>query len=482
MTPDELDVAIAELENRLERLRALYEQYFMGIERIEPQVVRKDVDRRFWLLRKEKVRNTAKRFKLQTLVQRYNTLQQYWGRICREIELGTYKRHKLRAERTFGSLDAAQSTSVPPEAAEPGGEEAPLDPRAQAAQRASNAVRSAEDDLRELMSGDFDPGAELDAALDALMGPSKPAAAKPAAKAEAKPTAPAEAAPSAPRKGGLLAQLGTKAGPAPSSTSTPGSSPVSSTPVSSTPVSSTPATSSAQSSAAARSGPGAAAPSSANRSAPTPSKAPPPPRPSLPSAPASAASRPPLPPPRSAPPAPSNKAALPKPSGVPSSVPRPSSAPRPSSVPRPNTASRPSSVPRPGPASSRPSSVPRPTPRTGAPATPQIPGAPKLPATSPTNAAAARAAAAQARPTESAARPPAATSGSGLDEARLRELHQRYQAAREQTKTGGPVSLEKLAQNLRETEAKLRAQHQGRKVDFDIVIKDGKAVIKPKLT
>jgi hypothetical protein len=68
-----------------------------------------------------------------------------------------------------------------------------------------------------------------------------------------------------------------------------------------------------------------------------------------------------------------------------------------------------------------------------------------------------------------------------LDEARLRELHQRYQAAREQTKSG-PVSLEKLAQNLRETEAKLRAQHQGRKVDFDIVIKDGKAVIKPKLT
>ncbi len=438
MTPDEIDVAISELENRLERLRALYEQYFMGIERIEPQVVRKDVDRRFWLLRKEKIRNTAKRFKLQTLVQRYNTLQQYWGRICREIELGTYKRHKLRAERTFGSLDAAQSTSIPPEAAESGNEEAPLDPRAQAAQRASNAVRSAEDDLRELMSGDFDPGAELDAALDALMGPSKPAPAKPAAKAEAEPAAKAEAAPSAPRKGGLLAQLGTKGGPAPSSTSTPGSSPVSSTPVSSTPVSSTPvsstpATSSPQSSAAARSGP-------------TPSKAPPPPpRPSLPSAPASAASRPPLPPPRSAPPAPSSKAALPKPSGV-------------------------------------PSSVPRPTPRAGAPTTPQIPGAPKLPATSAASAAAARAAAAQARAAEPAPRAPAGPSGSSLDEARLRDLHQRYQAAREQTKSGGPVSLEKLAQNLRETEAKLRAQHQGRKVDFDIVIKDGKAVIKPKLT
>ena len=81
----ELDVALEELETRLERLRALYEQYFMGIERIEPAIARKDVDRRIYVLRREKIRNTAKRFKLQTIIQRYNTFQQYWQRICREI-------------------------------------------------------------------------------------------------------------------------------------------------------------------------------------------------------------------------------------------------------------------------------------------------------------------------------------------------------------------------------------------------------------
>ena len=95
----ELDVALEELENRLERLRALYEQYFMGIERIEPQIPRKDIDRRIYVLRREKIRNTAKRFKLQTIISRYNTFQQYWQRICREIENGTYKRHLIRAER-----------------------------------------------------------------------------------------------------------------------------------------------------------------------------------------------------------------------------------------------------------------------------------------------------------------------------------------------------------------------------------------------
>ena len=91
MDPQEIDLALDELENRLDRLRSLYEQYFLGFEKIEPAVARKDVDRRIYVMRREKIRNTGKRFKLQTLIQRYNTFQQYWQRICREIENGTYK-------------------------------------------------------------------------------------------------------------------------------------------------------------------------------------------------------------------------------------------------------------------------------------------------------------------------------------------------------------------------------------------------------
>ncbi|HEY5377378.1 MAG TPA: hypothetical protein VIK01_27045, partial [Polyangiaceae bacterium] len=129
----EVEVALEELENRLERLRALYEQYFMGIERIEPAIPRKDVDRRIYVLRREKIRNTAKRFKLQTIISRYNTFQQYWQRICREIEAGTYKRHVIRAERIApgqmltiaarkrlgrAALEAALPDSTPPAARE----------------------------------------------------------------------------------------------------------------------------------------------------------------------------------------------------------------------------------------------------------------------------------------------------------------------------------------------------------------------------
>src|SRR6185503_1761031 len=101
---NEIDVALDELEKRLERLRSLYEQYFIGIEKIEPSVSRQDVDRRIHALRKTQIRNTAKRFKLQNIIQRYNAFQQYWVRICREIENGTYHRHLARAQSRFGDV------------------------------------------------------------------------------------------------------------------------------------------------------------------------------------------------------------------------------------------------------------------------------------------------------------------------------------------------------------------------------------------
>lgn len=106
MEPSATERDLEELETRIERLRALYEQYFMGIERLEPQIPRKEVERRIHLLRKEQIRNTALRFKFQMLIQRYNTLQQYWARVTREIESGTYRRDVLRAAARFGEKEA----------------------------------------------------------------------------------------------------------------------------------------------------------------------------------------------------------------------------------------------------------------------------------------------------------------------------------------------------------------------------------------
>jgi hypothetical protein len=102
----ELEILVNELEERVDRLRALYEQYFMGYEKLEPTIPRKDVDRRFSHLRKQQIRNTALRFKFNVITQKFQTYSMYWARICRQIEDGTYKRHVLKAARKFAEADA----------------------------------------------------------------------------------------------------------------------------------------------------------------------------------------------------------------------------------------------------------------------------------------------------------------------------------------------------------------------------------------
>lgn len=97
---------LSDAEIQLSRIKHLYEQWFQGIERIEPQIPRKQFDRALHELRKIKPRNTALRFRFQTLIQRYTTLQTYWRRIGRQIEEGTYRRDLLRARRRREELRA----------------------------------------------------------------------------------------------------------------------------------------------------------------------------------------------------------------------------------------------------------------------------------------------------------------------------------------------------------------------------------------
>jgi hypothetical protein len=96
LTPEQIEEAIGDLEKRLDRLRALYDMYFTGIERIEPSIQRKDVDRRVYQLRKEQIRNTGLRFRFNMLVQRYNTMLTYWMRVSRAIEEGRWRRDVLK--------------------------------------------------------------------------------------------------------------------------------------------------------------------------------------------------------------------------------------------------------------------------------------------------------------------------------------------------------------------------------------------------
>jgi len=459
----ELEVALEELESRLERLRALYEQYFMGIERIEPAIPRKDIDRRIYVLRREKIRNTAKRFKLQTIISRYNTFQQYWQRICREIENGTYKRHVIRAERiapgqiltiaarkrlgraaleAMNETDAAPSDSVAPPSARPSSPPSapPSGPRLPSLRPPAPAPQR-------------------------LAPPPKPV---PPPKPGARPAPPATAQAAAPPATAQAA--------APPATQAPGGAP---------PV------------------PPLRAPTANPAAATTsPVRPPPPPRAPAPVAAVTAAAAP-TPPPPARTPAPARPAFESldldmdflgdwdpnKSSGKRPGPARPFGKPLSQPMNTPPTPGAVNKAQRSAPTHAAPA----------APATPRAPSAPPLkPVTiAPRPAAATKPLSAHPAPPPAAARPlapiipgttrpkpaaakpaPTAAAPPAVDD-RVRELHARLIEAKRQTQDNAAVSMEGLAKSMKATEAKLREQHKNRKIDFDVVIKDGKAVLKP---
>lgn len=120
LDPGEVDAMIHELETKMSRLRAIYEQYFMGIERMPPRTLRKDVVRLIYRLENVYIRNTAIKFKVRSLIQRFNSYKAYWTRVERQIEEGTYVRDIRRAER---NREKRRSSSQRRGAAEGGGQD-----------------------------------------------------------------------------------------------------------------------------------------------------------------------------------------------------------------------------------------------------------------------------------------------------------------------------------------------------------------------
>jgi hypothetical protein len=481
--PQEIDSALDELENRLDRLRSLYEQYFMGIEKIEPTVPRKDVDRRFWILRRTQIRNTARRFRMQTLVQRYNTFQQHWTRICREIENGTYVRHLLKARKNLGAepktwaakkrlgllrRDRTDSNAPPADGAQ---EAAPANGSSGAASH---------------------PPAARDAARSPSLVPGPPSSIPRPSVAEMTPLdldfdeaptlpPPRSVTPPAPRPELAIATASQPQAMPAGAPRAPAKPPLPARPGAGVPRPGAPLPRPADD--GAPTAPAAAAPAATKPAVVTTL-----PKPAV----AVAAPTPPKPAATTTLPKPAVAAptatALPKPAATATTLPKPAAAatttlPRPAGtgapLPKPAAAATKLPLPQRG-GSSRPP-APRPAAPVPAAAAARPPAA--TPATAPVPAA-ARPAAAAPRPAPAAApaRPaaPAAKSAADLSDERVAQLHAELNAARRQlNQSSSSVSIDSLAKSLRETETKLKGQHGGRSVDFQVVIKDGKPIVKP---
>ena len=92
----EIEEALDALDALLDRVKVLYEQYFMGIQRQPPTHLHTTVERQLRELQQEQIRNTALRYRFITLQQKHGAYNSYWKRTLREIEGGRYLRNLSR--------------------------------------------------------------------------------------------------------------------------------------------------------------------------------------------------------------------------------------------------------------------------------------------------------------------------------------------------------------------------------------------------
>jgi hypothetical protein len=95
------------LDTALDRVKVLYEQYFLGIQKQPPTYLHTDVERKIRDITQLQVRNTALRYRFATLQQKFGSYNAYWRRTLRQIENGTYPRNLSKIGRKAARTGAA---------------------------------------------------------------------------------------------------------------------------------------------------------------------------------------------------------------------------------------------------------------------------------------------------------------------------------------------------------------------------------------
>ena len=89
---EECEKEIEFIETKLARLRVLYDQYFMGVEKLEPMTPRIEIEKTLLRSKVTSLGSTVQRFKFRALQQRFTSYCGYWDRLIRLIEEGRIRR------------------------------------------------------------------------------------------------------------------------------------------------------------------------------------------------------------------------------------------------------------------------------------------------------------------------------------------------------------------------------------------------------
>lgn len=123
---DDIQKELDELDKRITALKVAYDQYFLGMEKLEPAKERGDVNKVILDLGGRFIRNTGAKFRRDQLKSKFLTYARLWDRTLKEIEEGTYRGHRVKAElrekeRARRRGEGAEASPVAPEQAAPNG-------------------------------------------------------------------------------------------------------------------------------------------------------------------------------------------------------------------------------------------------------------------------------------------------------------------------------------------------------------------------
>ena len=110
---EQIEIELNELEINMKRLRIEYEQFFKGGARREPQQLLAKVQKTVTRFASDPPRRVALKFRFNSLVARFQSQRQLWGRVMREMDEGTYKPHKFRM-KLHGTAKDDEPAAAPP--------------------------------------------------------------------------------------------------------------------------------------------------------------------------------------------------------------------------------------------------------------------------------------------------------------------------------------------------------------------------------
>ena len=108
------DDELEKLEEEIRKLKNKYDQFFTGFIKMPPMTDRRNCEIRIYEIGKQKMRDSARRFRYNTLLSRYNQYREMWGRKIREREEGP-----LDFRRRKAALETPSEPAPPPPEAQP---------------------------------------------------------------------------------------------------------------------------------------------------------------------------------------------------------------------------------------------------------------------------------------------------------------------------------------------------------------------------